>query len=182
MPVVAERIGDPAVLLRNYAKRKRQQNANTDFSAQISAPPAFLVDQIEMPRSLSANVGGCDGASFSDRFTLSRHVITALPGLRQRAPPDGNSRLLFAVTTTGGRGKLPLGSFPGQSKVWSIETSFSLLLRACGKFPRFKKCRTQAIHGRNCVWVQIGSTFALRSGRRYAKRLKFLSWKGGRVV
>lgn len=36
--VVAERIGDdPAVLLRNYAKRKRQQKANTDFSAQISA-------------------------------------------------------------------------------------------------------------------------------------------------
>jgi integrase len=36
--VVAERIGDdPAVLLRNYAKRKRQQKANTDFSDQISA-------------------------------------------------------------------------------------------------------------------------------------------------
>lgn len=36
--VVAERIGDdPAVLLRNYAKRKRQKQANTDFSAQISA-------------------------------------------------------------------------------------------------------------------------------------------------
>lgn len=36
--VVAERLGDdPAVLLRSYAKRKRQQKANTDFSAQISA-------------------------------------------------------------------------------------------------------------------------------------------------
>ncbi|MGY2935985.1 integrase [Bradyrhizobium sp. GM6.1] len=36
--VVAERVGDdPAVLLRNYAKRKRHQTANTDFSAQISA-------------------------------------------------------------------------------------------------------------------------------------------------
>jgi len=36
--VVAERLGDdPAVLLRNYAKRKRSQVANTDFSAQISA-------------------------------------------------------------------------------------------------------------------------------------------------
>jgi integrase len=36
--VVAERIGDdPAVLLRNYAKRKRRQQANTDFSAQIGA-------------------------------------------------------------------------------------------------------------------------------------------------
>jgi hypothetical protein len=31
-------------------------------------------------------------------------------------------------------------------------------------------------------WVQIGATFALRSSRPYAKRLKFLSWKGGRVV
>lgn len=42
--VVAERIGDdPAVLLRNYAKRKRRQKANTDFSAQISAlAAAFL--------------------------------------------------------------------------------------------------------------------------------------------
>lgn len=36
--VVAERLGDdPAVLLRNYAKRKRHQKANTDFSDQISA-------------------------------------------------------------------------------------------------------------------------------------------------
>lgn len=36
--VVAERIGDdPAVLLRNYAKRKRRQKANTDFSAEIAA-------------------------------------------------------------------------------------------------------------------------------------------------
>lgn len=36
--IVAERLGDdPAVLLRNYAKRKRQKNANSDFSAQISA-------------------------------------------------------------------------------------------------------------------------------------------------
>ena len=36
--VVAERIGDdPAVLLRNYAKRKRRVKANTDFSAQINA-------------------------------------------------------------------------------------------------------------------------------------------------
>jgi hypothetical protein len=36
--VVAERIGDdPAVLLRNYAKRKRQKKANTDFSDQIGA-------------------------------------------------------------------------------------------------------------------------------------------------
>jgi integrase len=36
--VVAERIGDdPAVLLRNYAKRKREKTANTDFSAQITA-------------------------------------------------------------------------------------------------------------------------------------------------
>jgi PEP-CTERM motif len=31
-------------------------------------------------------------------------------------------------------------------------------------------------------WVQIGATFALRSSQPYAKRLKFLSWKGGRVV
>jgi hypothetical protein len=31
-------------------------------------------------------------------------------------------------------------------------------------------------------WVQIGSTFALRSADRYAKRLKLLVWKGGRVV
>jgi hypothetical protein len=36
--VVAERIGDdPAVLLRNFAKRKHQQKANTNFSAQISS-------------------------------------------------------------------------------------------------------------------------------------------------
>jgi hypothetical protein len=31
-------------------------------------------------------------------------------------------------------------------------------------------------------WVQIGSTFALRSIRPWGKRLKFLTWKGGRVV
>ena len=42
--VVAERIGDdPAVLLRNYAKRKRRQKANTDFSAQISALAASFL-------------------------------------------------------------------------------------------------------------------------------------------
>jgi hypothetical protein len=31
-------------------------------------------------------------------------------------------------------------------------------------------------------WVQIGSKFALRSKPPYVKRLKFLSWKGVRVV
>ena len=42
--VVADRIGDdPAVLLRNYAKRKRHKTANTDFSAEISALAAGLL-------------------------------------------------------------------------------------------------------------------------------------------
>jgi integrase len=37
--VVAERIGDdPAVLLRNYAKRKRKQTANTSMLAVMNAP------------------------------------------------------------------------------------------------------------------------------------------------
>jgi hypothetical protein len=31
-------------------------------------------------------------------------------------------------------------------------------------------------------WIQIGFTFALRSKPPYAKRLKLLVWKGGRVV
>jgi hypothetical protein len=31
-------------------------------------------------------------------------------------------------------------------------------------------------------WMPIRTKFALRSSRPYAKRLKFLSWKGGRVV
>ena len=31
-------------------------------------------------------------------------------------------------------------------------------------------------------WMPVKATFALRSSRPYAKRLKFLSWKGGRVV
>ena len=36
--IVAERIGDdPAVLLRNYAKRKRKTTANTSISAEINA-------------------------------------------------------------------------------------------------------------------------------------------------
>jgi hypothetical protein len=36
--VVAERIGDdPAVLLRNYAKRKRKQTANTSMLPVINA-------------------------------------------------------------------------------------------------------------------------------------------------
>lgn len=32
------------------------------------------------------------------------------------------------------------------------------------------------------AWDQLGSTFALRSARPCAKRLKLLVWKGGRVV
>jgi hypothetical protein len=40
--VVAERLGDdPAVLLRNYAQRKRQQKANTDFP--LGSAPSPLV-------------------------------------------------------------------------------------------------------------------------------------------
>jgi integrase len=36
--IVAERIGDdPAVLLRNYAKRKRQNTADNSVAAAISA-------------------------------------------------------------------------------------------------------------------------------------------------
>jgi integrase len=36
--IVAERIGDdPAVLLRNYAKRKRKTTANNSISADINA-------------------------------------------------------------------------------------------------------------------------------------------------
>jgi integrase len=39
--IVAERIGDdPAVLLRNYAKRKRNNTADSSVSAHIEAPAA----------------------------------------------------------------------------------------------------------------------------------------------
>ncbi|MDF0494852.1 hypothetical protein [Bradyrhizobium yuanmingense] len=46
MPVhtVAERIGDdPAVLLRNYAKRKRKQTADTSVATVINAISAGIL-------------------------------------------------------------------------------------------------------------------------------------------